>query len=122
MGLIGIDSEDDGMLNLKPTKMARPSEAGMSLIELLFAGFILTIGMLGSLVMITTAIATNQRNKTDTVGTALGQTVIEEIATLPTSDLSIGNLALKDCAGTVHNITVKAPLNTDTVAVQTAGY
>ena len=111
------------MLTLrKPMKAGRRSQAGMSLLELLFAGFILTIGMLGSLIMITTAIATNQRNKTDTVGTALGQTVIEEIATLPTSDLSIGNLTLKDCAGNSHNITVKAPLNTDTAAVQAAGY
>jgi len=92
-------------------KTMRGNEAGMSLIELMFAGFVLTVGMLGSLIMITIAISTNQRNKTDTVGTALGQMVIEQIATLPTRDLSIDHITLKDCATPVgtHNVTVLAP-------------
>lgn len=111
------------MLTLNTTmKNKRPSrEAGMSLIELLFAGFILTIGMLGSLVMITTAISTNQRNKTDTVGTALGQMVIEQIATLPTTDLTVTNISLKDCAANSHNVTVAAPPAGSTAAVLAAG-
>ena len=90
----------------------RKNETGMTLIELLFAGFVLTVGMMGSLIMITIAIATNQRNKTDTVGTALGQTVIEQIATLPTSDLTISNFALKDCA---------VPVVSHTIQVSTGG-
>src|SRR5213082_3008387 len=92
------------------TSAGRDNEAGMSLIELMFAGFVLTVGMLGSLIMITIAISTNQRNKTDTVGTALGQMVIEQIATLPTRDLSIDHITLKDCAvpAVAHNITVTA--------------
>lgn len=106
------------MLMLKtPTKIARPrSEAGMSLIELLFAGFVLTIGMLGSLIMITIAISTNQRNKTDTVGTALGQLVIEQIATLPTTDLTVTSITLKDCAVPVvsHTVSVVAAAQSNT--------
>jgi len=97
---------------LKSISMTRTNpEAGMSLIELMFAGFVLTVGMLGSLVMITTAISTNQRNKTDTVGTALGQMVIEQMATLPTRDLTIDHITLKDCATPVvsHNVSVVAP-------------
>jgi hypothetical protein len=72
--------------------------------------------MLGSLVMITIAISTNQRNKTDTVGTGLGQMVIEQIATLPTTDQSIDHITLTDCAvpAVAHNITVTAPLQTVT--------
>jgi Tfp pilus assembly protein PilV len=95
----------------------------MSLIELMFAGFVLTVGMLGSLIMITIAISTNQRNKTDTVGTGLGQMVIEQIATLPTTDLTIDHITLTDCASpaVAHNVTVAAPPSTATTSVKTAG-
>jgi hypothetical protein len=98
------------MLTLNTTKTSKRREAGMSLIELLFAGFVLTIGMLGSLIMITIAISTNQRNKTDTVGTAVGQMLIEQIATLPTTDLTITNITLNDCASpaTAHTVSVVA--------------
>ena len=66
-------------------------QSGMSLIELMFAGFILVVGFMGSLILIFIAIATNTRNKVDTTGTMIAQMVIEE---QPSVQLLIPNLFL----------------------------
>lgn len=84
----------------------RSGQKGMTLIELMIATLVLTVGMLGSLAMIFMAIATNSRNKFDTTGTMIAQTVIEQINTLPTNS-SIGGvevtaISLTDCQTTSH--------------------
>jgi prepilin-type N-terminal cleavage/methylation domain-containing protein len=84
----------------------RSGQKGMTLIELMIATFVLCVGMLGSLAMIFMAIATNSRNKFDTTGTMIAQTVIEQINTLPTNS-SIGGvevtaISLTDCQTTSH--------------------
>lgn len=72
----------------------------MSLLELMFAGFIMVVGMLGSLILIATAIASNTRNRIDTTGTAVSQLVIEQINS--TSSQKAVNLNIKDCTGADH--------------------
>jgi len=52
----------------------------MSLIELMIAMVVLVVGMMGVMILITTAIASNNRNKLDTTATAISQMVIERIA------------------------------------------
>lgn len=99
----------------------RSGQKGMTLIELMIACFVLAVGMLGSLAMIFLAISTNSRNKFDTTGTMVAQTVIEQINTLPTNASSGGSLVtsinLADCqvtnaagtvthAATLHSISV----------------
>src|SRR5258706_15089115 len=61
-------------------------QSGMSLIELMFAGFILVVGFMGSLILIFIAIATNTRNKVDTTGTMIAQMVIEEVNVMSTNN------------------------------------
>ena len=73
----------------------RSGQKGMTLIELMIATFVLAVGMLGSLSMIFLAIATNSRNKFDTTGTMIAQTVIEQINTLPTN-ATLGGVAVTD--------------------------
>src|SRR5438552_18432468 len=75
------------------------SEQGMTLIELLIAMAIMAVGMAGVLVMITSAIATNSRNRNDSTGTMLAQMVIEQI-TAQASTLS-NSPQITDCGGTV---------------------
>ena len=58
-------------MNRRPGRRVRPAEAGMSLIELMIAMIVLVVGMMGIMVMISTAITTNARNKMDTTATAL---------------------------------------------------
>jgi hypothetical protein len=77
----------------------------MSLIELMIASFVLVVGMLGGLSLILMAIATNSRNKFDTTGTMLAQTVIEQINTLPTNtpvtNITMADCEVKDAAGNI---------------------
>jgi Tfp pilus assembly protein PilV len=79
----------------------RRKERGLSLIELMIAMGVLVVGMLGSLALITMAIATNSRNKFDTTGTMLAQMVIEQVNTLPTNTTTT-QITLNDCTTTKH--------------------
>ncbi len=67
----------------------------MSLIELMIALVVLVVGMLALMTLVTTAISTNNRNKVDTTGTMLAQTVLDGIAAQPATLNS--NLTLTDC-------------------------
>ncbi len=73
----------------------RKRQLGMTMIELLIAMAVLTIGMGGMLTVFATAIRGNGRNKMDTSGTMLAQTVMDRIAAQPAS--SNANLTITDC-------------------------
>src|SRR5205085_8600400 len=78
------------------------SQRGMTLVELLIAMAILAVGMAGVLVMITSAISTNSRNRNDSTGTMLAQMVTEQITAQPST--SSTNPVIKDCGGVNWNI------------------
>jgi Tfp pilus assembly protein PilV len=72
------------------------AEAGLTMIELLFAGMIMVVGFLGLMVLIVTAIGYNNRNKMDTNATLAAQMVFEEVR----SNLINGTAPpVTDCAG-----------------------
>ena len=71
-------------------------EAGMGMIELLFACIILVVAALSAIVLIVMAISVNQRNKVDTTQTMLAESVIEQVNS---TIVGSGSSALKDCAG-----------------------
>jgi Tfp pilus assembly protein PilV len=73
-------------------------ERGMGLLELLIAMTVLTVGMLGSMVMILTGMQSNSRNKTDTTATVLDQEILETFATLKNYPQA-GSVAIYDCSG-----------------------
>ena len=64
-------------------RIGRNRQSGMSLIELMIAMTVLVVGMLALMTLVTTAIGSNNRNKLDTTGTMLAQTVLEGIAAQP---------------------------------------
>ena len=76
---------------------ARLGESGMSLLELMIAMTVLTVGMLGSMVMILTAMESNSRNKTDNLATILDQEIMEKFATLNNYPKA-GSATIYDCA------------------------
>jgi type II secretory pathway pseudopilin PulG len=76
----------------KPLK----SEAGITMIEMLMAGAILTIGSLGMIGLIVGSIATNNRNKLDSTQTMLAGSVLEQINS---TVIGQGSSQLTDCAG-----------------------
>ena len=82
-------------------KFRRNTEAGMTMLEVLIAGVVMTIGFMGLIGLVVTAIASNNRNKLDSTGTMLTQAVVEQInSTLVGS----GTATLSDCGGNTWNI------------------
>jgi Tfp pilus assembly protein PilV len=70
----------------------------MGLLELMVAMTVLTIGMLGSMIMILTGMQSNSRNKNDTTATVLDQEILETFATLKNYPQA-GSVAIYDCSG-----------------------
>jgi prepilin-type N-terminal cleavage/methylation domain-containing protein len=90
-------SKSPNTLTCSIRRRARLGESGMSLLELMIAMTVLTVGMLGSMVMILTAMESNSRNKTDNLATILDQEVMEKFATLNNYP-KVGTATIYDCA------------------------
>jgi prepilin-type N-terminal cleavage/methylation domain len=83
------------------------SSRGMGLIELMIAMAILSVGLLGSMIMMITGMESNSRNKRDNGATILDQEILETFATLKNYPNS-GFVAINDCAtsSSVHNASI----------------
>lgn len=77
-------------------------QAGLSMVELLIAMLVLAVGMMGSMVLVRTAIVNNNRNKLDTTATALAQAVLEQISSRAATNAT--NITINDCAGVARTI------------------
>src|SRR5437016_4648530 len=77
------------------------SNSGFSLIELLLAMIVLAVGLLGGMIVILTAIASNARNRFDTAAVALAHSTMDRIIVL-TASAAIQQTQITDCNGTVH--------------------
>ena len=90
------------MRTMRTTRTAksgrRGRQAGLSMIELLIAMFVLAVGMMGNMILVRTAIVNNNRNKMDTTATALAQMVLEQINSRQATTPS--NILITDCVGT----------------------
>jgi len=90
-------------------RIGRCRQSGMSLIELMIAMVVRVVGRLALMTLVTTAISSNNRNKLDTTGTMLAQTVLEGIAAQPAS------------AGITFNMPDCNPAGSTTWLIATAG-
>lgn len=80
----------------------RTRQAGLSMVELLIAMLVLAVGMMGSMILVRTAIVNNNRNKLDTTSTALAQMVLEQINSRAVTTAT--NITIVDCTGVVRTI------------------
>jgi Tfp pilus assembly protein PilV len=81
-------------------------QSGITMIELMIAGIVMVVGFLGMMILIITAIGTNNRNKLDTSATLVAQMVMEEIR----ANIATGSSpALVDCNGNSWTIGVGSP-------------
>lgn len=76
---------------------------GMGIIELLIAMTVLTVGVLGSMVMILVGMQSNTRNKNDTSAVVLDQEILEKFATLKNYPKT-GTVNIYDCATAGSNL------------------
>jgi type II secretory pathway pseudopilin PulG len=103
-----------------PTRIRNgKSQRGMSLVELMLAMTMLTVGLGGVLVLITTSIASNNRNKLDTGATLVAQSVIETIsaqnnnASVATTDCGNNAITINTAGGAAAGNAVGATLTAD---------
>lgn len=85
------------------SKWQRRRSKGFSLIELLIAMMVLVVGLLGGMVIIVTAIASNARSRFDSAAVALAQSTMDRILVL-SSSAAVQQTQMTDCNGTVHII------------------
>ncbi len=78
------------------------AESGMTLLELMIAITVLALGLGGGMALLSTSIATNNRNKMDTTATTLSQMVLEQILGLGANATS--TFTLTDCVGNSFTI------------------
>jgi Tfp pilus assembly protein PilV len=95
-------SEQQILRRLSARRARRQVSSGMGLIELMIAMTVLTVGMLGSMVMIVTGMESNTRNKRDNSATILDQELLETFATLKNYPQT-GTVTITDCALTGSN-------------------
>jgi type II secretory pathway pseudopilin PulG len=79
------------------------------LLELLIAIVVLAIGMGGLLVLLVSALSTNNRSGNDTSSTMLAEHIIEQISAQP-ADTSTA-LSINDCAGTAWSVSTAGAAN-----------
>jgi len=83
----------------------RSSQSGITIIETMFAAFILVVGSLSMLGLMFRSIALNNRNKLDTTQTMLATSIAEQINS---TIIGSGKSNLVDCDGTSHTIDTNA--------------
>jgi prepilin-type N-terminal cleavage/methylation domain-containing protein len=83
-------------------KTKRANQRGMSLIELMIASLVLTIGVLGCAVLIPLAIGTNSKNRQQSNSTVIAQMTMEKISSASAGGSA--TLTITDCAGTANTI------------------
>ena len=83
------------------SKTRRPG-AGFSMVELMIALIVMTIGLTGLNAMFVTAMYTNDKNSHDTSATMVSQLVLEQISALPAN--STANLTITDCSGNANTV------------------
>jgi len=77
------------------------NESGMSLIEVFIALLVLSVGLMGGIGLLMSAIAGNNRSKLDTTSTILSQMTVEAIASVPANatpaSTPSSNVTIVDC-------------------------
>lgn len=76
----------------------RSCQRGVSIIELLIAMTVLTVGLLGSMIMLLMGMQSNSRSKTDTTAVILNQEILEKFATLQKYPKPGGSINIYDCS------------------------
>src|SRR6266404_7177489 len=75
---------------------------GFSLVEILMAMVILSVGLLAIIGMIVSASITSNSNKVDSTATMLADTVLEQISAKDVT--AAGPISIKDCTNTDHSV------------------
>lgn len=81
-------------------------QRGMTIIELMIAMVVLSVGILGSMALVVRAMAGDQASKQTSNSTALAQMATERIMAVPASNNAI--VTITDCTNTSFNVSTSA--------------
>src|SRR5260370_649265 len=81
----------------------RISQRGFSLIEMIVALAVLSIGMAGGLALVAIGIGRNTSTRMDTTAASVAQTILEDIASTPAQN-GANTMTIADCTG--NNLTI----------------
>lgn len=84
-------------------KFGHKNVKGFTLVELIVAMFVLTVGVLGGMVMILLGMTRDNTNRMDTTATNAAQAVLEVMAAVPAN--STPPLSVTDCTNTARALT-----------------
>jgi Tfp pilus assembly protein PilV len=73
-------------------------ERGISLIEMMIALLVVTVGLIGSVALATLAIGNNTRSRAGSTSAALAEMVIDQISAIPVG-AGVTSVTVTDCAG-----------------------
>jgi len=88
---------------MRPGLKFAGTDRGTSLIEMMIALLVLTVGLIGSMVLVSFAIGNNTRSKAGSTNAALAEMVIEQISAIPVGG-GVTSVTATDCAG--NSITI----------------
>lgn len=88
---------------------AKCKQSGFSMMELMVAMLVLSAGILGGMSMVVIGMSRNSSNRVDTTGTNVAQTILEEIAAVPSN--ANASFAITDCINTTQS---SSPLTVST--------
>lgn len=110
MELRGAD-KDEAMKTFVRRKKRKSNEDGMTMIEVLIASIVMVVGFMATLVLVLTAIASNNRNRMDSTSTLIAQAVVENISSVLVGS-GVDNIT--DCAG--NSLTINTAVGGATVS------
>jgi prepilin-type N-terminal cleavage/methylation domain-containing protein len=87
----------------QPNKCGGKNTRGFTLVELMVAMFVLTVGVLGGMIMIILGMTRDNTNRMDTTATNAAQAVLEQIAAVPAGTSPVLNVT--DCVPSTHAVT-----------------
>jgi len=90
------------MKSFRTANSMRRGEQGSMLLELLISMVVLAVGLGGMMILLASAMYTNNRAGQDTTSTMVAEHILEQISAQAAND--IANLTITDCAGTASNI------------------
>jgi Tfp pilus assembly protein PilV len=90
------------MRSFKKIRTERSCESGFMLLELLISMVVLSVGLGGIMILLVSALYTDNRSSGDTTATMIGEHVIEQISAQQAGSPNL--MPFTDCAGTLWNI------------------
>jgi Tfp pilus assembly protein PilV len=88
---------------MRPVLKFAGADRGTSLIEMMIALLVLTVGLIGSMVLVSFAIGNNTRSKAGSTNATLAEMVIDQISAIPVGG-GVTSVTATDCAG--NSITI----------------